>query len=187
MAAAVLRWLPIGMLVNKLRLSDKMFTQPSGLPSPENISNGFDFFHFSRGAADTYDDYVAYVRENAKVGLTGHYLSMWRDQLVCMATMPWYDDAFTDHEPLYIACSENDCRWEVFDEEVLDSGDSSPLERPKNVTVKQFKSLGQWQVKVPALRSSANVAVVRSTHCGYAERPVAWTNALTSMMARVFH
>jgi hypothetical protein len=185
-AALVLRFIPIGTLVNRLKLTDKM-AQP---PKDKNIGNDGDFAFFAADPSVTsYSRYIAWVKKTSMEGLTGHDFSVWRDQLVAMATMPWYNDAFAGLPPLYIACTAEPTSWRVFDQETRqdrsDRDGNFPVQDPGNDTVKQFRATASWQRRVPTLRAGGNVWVVRSTHCGFMERPVAWRNALSSAVSEV--
>ncbi len=176
--APVLRFVPIGRLVNMLRLTDRM-AQP---PQDKNIGNAADFAAFTNGEATTYSKYIAWVKACAMDGLLGHKFSAFRDMLVAMRGMAWYDDAFASHPPLYIANADAPCSWRTFEEsvleEVVDRDGHRPVKHPHNDTVKQFEGVAAFQDRVPSMKVSGSVWVVRSTHCGFAERPVAWNNAL---------
>lgn len=177
--AGILRIVPMGRLVNRLGLADRLFTQPAGLPQAENIANTGDLLELSCGNALTYEQYVAWVRLSARRGLSGHKFSVYRDQLVAMATMPWYD-TFADVPPIYLACTDKDTpEWQTEYaqpvEAMLDG--ACPLERPANATVKQLQAAYRWMRAVPGA-TAWDVRIIRSTHCGYAERPLAWLDAL---------
>ena len=177
--AGILRIVPMGRLVNRLGLADRLFTQPAGLPQAENIANTGDLLELSCGNALTYEQYVAWVRLSAQRGLSGHKFSVYRDQLVAMATMPWYD-TFADMPPIYLACTDKDTpEWQTEYaqpvEAMLDG--TCPLERPANATVKQLQAAYRWMRAVPGA-TAWDVRIIRSTHCGYAERPLAWLDAL---------
>lgn len=178
--ALSLRFVPVGRALNKLRLTDRL-AQP---PQNKNIGNFAEFSSITDGSASTYIQYIAWVKAQAMAGLTGHFFSTERDQLVAMSTMPWYEGAFGNRPPLYIACTEQSTSWRTFQEDVTNEVDEDgdvPCRLPVNNTVKQLSTVAAWREREPMLV----VWVVRSTHCGYLERPAAWSRALTSAVWQV--
>lgn len=175
--ATVLRYVPMGRLVNRIGLADRLFTQPAGLPQAKNIANGGNIMQLSHGNALTYEQYVEWVKMCAHKGLSGHLFSVYRDQLVAIATMPWHGDAFSALPPIYLACTNAEWTSEhpVYSDPVVTMQDGScPLKLPANATIKQPQALLRWMEAIPGM----TVRVVRSTHCGYMERPEAWRAAL---------
>ncbi|MBC7764417.1 hypothetical protein H7Y29_01755 [Microbacteriaceae bacterium] len=101
-----------------------------------------------------------------------------------MSTMPWYEGAFGTRPPLYIACTEQPTSWLTFQEDITNEVDEDgdvPCQLPVNNTVKQLSTVAAWREREPMLI----VWVVRSTHCGYLERPVAWSSVLTAAIRQV--
>lgn len=183
--AMVLRYVPMGRLVNHLGLADRLFTQPAGLPQAKNIANAGDMLNMSYGNALTYEQYVAWVQLCARRGLSGHRFSVYRDQLVAMTRLPWGSDVFAKRPPIYLVCTSEDtpAAWHEYTQPVSVMLDGTcPLERPVNATIKQPEAVKRWKTVVPAM-VNWDVRVVRSTHCGYMERPLAWRNALADAVS----
>jgi hypothetical protein len=180
--APVLRFIPIGRVVNSLNLVDRFMRV---LPQNKNIDNAADFAAISGGVATTYPGYIKWVRAQAMTGLSGHKASVFRDQVVNIATMPWYEDSFKNRVPLYIACTNKPTQWKTFDEpmdpEVTDAEGNLPVQWPKNDTIRQWPALSGFRKRVAKLE----VWVVRSTHCGFYERPRVWSQAIEQAVKAV--
>lgn len=179
--ALALRVVPIGPLVNRLRLTDRM-ARP---PKDHNIGNMAHFPAVSQGAARNYQEYIDWVKARSMEGLHRHRFSVWRDQIVAMSRMKWAADAFEQHPPLYISCSsEKVTRW-TFVEDILpdvkDANGRTPVQYPLNDTVMQPHTVNAWRTRIPDIQHW----IVASTHCGFMERPVAWQLAITAAIREV--
>ena len=81
--------------------------------------------------------------------------------------------------PVYVACTDADVpdQWAQYEEriapEVVDENGNIPVARPRNATVDQPKSADRW---IALYEGAIDMIAVRSTHCGFMERPDAWSD-----------
>ena len=157
-----------------------MFTGEANLPKPENVGNAADFGAVAGNpSVATYPGYIDWVGARALEGLTGHRWELFASQTHAMNShLPTRVHASI--RPVYLACTDVDAPdWcEEFTERVnptiTDKNGNIPVERPKNDTVSQPTAVDKWLV---LYEGRILVGLVRSTHCGFMERPVAWRQA----------
>lgn len=170
-----------GTVADRLNKNTDRFTGSMNLPKNKNIGNTADFSSITGGEATTYLDYVEWAKEKARDGLSGHKTTLFASQVGAMSNFTFtpFPSGVT---PIYLACTDADVPddWEDFSEsidpKVTDEDGNVPVERPKNDTVAQPKAADCW---IEACRNTGiTVLAVRSTHCGFMERPKAWKAAM---------
>ena len=185
------RWFTKAVPIVPLPFVKKFFVDAATLPSSENIGNAADFAAVTGDPRiQTYADYLSWVAETAHDNLRGveHSPGLFRAQVSQMATYKGPSERFRWLvRPVYMVCTSVDDlspTWAEYEEpvdpDVAGPDGLVPVQRPINGTVVQPQAVNRF---IQAFEGNIEVLAVRSTHCGFYERPIAWSDAFTAAVS----